>query len=135
MCSSDLAAEAELLAEEGVRAIKVKVGVDPERDIRVVRAVRRAAGEQVEICIDANEGWKTPGEAIRVVRALADVRLKYVEQPVMGIERLAQVARAIDEPVMADESAWNAHDVLQIIERQAAQIVSIYTTRSEEHTV
>ena len=30
---------------------------------------------------------------------------------------------------MADESAWNAHDVLEIIERQAADIVSIYTTK------
>jgi len=30
---------------------------------------------------------------------------------------------------MADESAWNAHDVVQIIERRAAQIVSIYTTK------
>jgi muconate cycloisomerase len=55
--------------------------------------------------------------------------LKYAEQPVMGIERLAEVARAIDTPVMADESAWNAHDVIQIIERRAAQIVSIYTTK------
>ena len=32
-------------------------------------------------------------------------------------------------PVMADESAWNAHDVIQIIEKRAAQIVSIYTTK------
>jgi muconate cycloisomerase len=56
-------------------------------------------------------------------------RLKYVEQPVMGIERIAEVARAIDAPVMADESAWNAHDVLQIIEKRAADIVSIYTTK------
>jgi muconate cycloisomerase len=55
--------------------------------------------------------------------------LIYFEQPVEGIERLAQVARAIDVPVMADESAWNAHDVIQIIEQRAAQIVSIYTTK------
>src|SRR5262249_54826057 len=46
-----------------------------------------------------------------------------------GIERLAEVQRAIDAPVMADESAWNAHDVIQIAERRAAQIVSIYTTK------
>jgi len=32
-------------------------------------------------------------------------------------------------PVMADESAWNAHDVIQIAEKRAAQIVSIYTTK------
>jgi len=30
---------------------------------------------------------------------------------------------------MADESAWNSHDVVDIIERRAAQIVSIYTTK------
>jgi len=47
----------------------------------------------------------------------------------MGIERLAEVARAIDAPVMADESAWNAHDAIQIIERRAAEIISIYTTK------
>ena len=55
--------------------------------------------------------------------------LKYAEQLVMGIEKLAQVASAIDTPVMADESAWNAHDVIQIIEKKAAQIVSIYSTK------
>ena len=55
--------------------------------------------------------------------------LIYFVEPVEGIERLAEVARAIDVPVMADESAWNAHDVIQIIEKRAAQIVSIYTTK------
>jgi muconate cycloisomerase len=42
---------------------------------------------------------------------------------------MAEVTRAIDTPVMADESAWNSHDVIDIIERRAAQIVSIYTTK------
>jgi muconate cycloisomerase len=48
---------------------------------------------------------------------------------VEGIDGLAEVARAVDAPVMADESAWNPHDVIQIIEKRAAQIVSIYTTK------
>jgi muconate cycloisomerase len=117
------------VAEEGIRTLKIKVGVDPARDIAVVRAVRAAAGSGVELCVDANEGWRSPGEAIRTIREMEAVGLKYAEQPVMGIERIAEVARAIDTPVMADESAWNAHDVVQIIERRAAQIVSIYTTK------
>ena len=121
--------EAAKVAAEGIKTIKIKIGVDPARDIEIVRAVRSAVGEKVELCVDANEGYKTPGEAITTVRQMEKYRLKYVEQPVMGIERLAEVARAIDAPVMADESAWNAHDVLQIIERRAAQIVSIYTTK------
>ena len=121
--------EAAQVAAEGIRTIKIKVGVDAKRDIEIVKAVRAAAGDNVDICVDANEGYKTPGEAIAVVREMAKQRLKYVEQPVMGIERLAEVARAIDAPLMADESAWNAHDAIQIAERRAAQIVSIYTTK------
>lgn len=118
------------IVAEGIRTIKVKIGVDPERDVAMVSAVREVAGEGVEICVDANEGYKTPGEAVQTVRRMEKNRLKYVEQPVMGIERIAEVGRRIDAPVMADESAWNAHDSIQIIQNGGIQIVSIYTTKA-----
>jgi muconate cycloisomerase len=114
---------------EGIRTIKVKVGIDADRDVAIVKRIRDAIGPSVEICIDANQGYATPGEAIQTYRRMESCRIKYFEQPVHGLDRMAQVARAIDTPVMADESAWNAHDVIQIIEKRAAQIVSIYTTK------
>lgn len=117
------------VAAEGIRTIKIKVGVDPKRDIEIVRVIRNAVGPDVDLCVDANEGYASAGEAIRTLRAMEVYGLKYAEQPVMGIERISQVARAIDTPVMADESAWNAHDVIQIIAQGAVQIVSIYTTK------
>jgi muconate cycloisomerase len=126
---AEAAAEAATVAAEGIKTIKIKIGVDPKRDVEMVRAIRDAVGPNLELCVDANEGYATPGEAIRTIRQMEPYGLKYAEQPVMGIERLAQVARAIDTPVMADESAWNAHDVIQIVERNAAEIVSIYTTK------
>ncbi|MDZ5454369.1 mandelate racemase/muconate lactonizing enzyme family protein [Labrys sp. ZIDIC5] len=118
------------LVGEGIKTIKVKIGVDPARDIAMVDAIREVAGDAVEICVDANEGYKTPGEAVQTVRGMEKNRLKYVEQPVMGIERIAEVGRRIDAPVMADESAWNAHDAIQIIQHGGIQIVSIYTTKA-----
>ncbi|MCW5709113.1 enolase C-terminal domain-like protein [Shinella sp.] len=118
------------LVAEGVRTIKVKIGVDPARDVAMVDAVREVAGDAVEICVDANEGYKTPGEAVQTVRKMEKNGLKYVEQPVMGIERIAEVGRRIDAPVMADESAWNAHDSIQIVQNGGIQIVSIYTTKA-----
>jgi muconate cycloisomerase len=117
------------VATEGIRTIKIKVGVDPDRDVEMVRRVRETVGKGIALCVDANQGYRTPGEAIRTLRRMERFDLIYFEQPVEGIERLAEVARAIDVPVMADESAWNAHDVIQIIEKRAAQIVSIYTTK------
>jgi muconate cycloisomerase len=117
------------VAAEGIKTIKIKVGVDPDRDVEMVRRIRDTVGPRVALCVDANQGYATPAEAIRTFRRMESANLIYFEQPVEGIERLADVARAIDAPVMADESAWNAHDVLQIIEKRAAQIVSIYTTK------
>lgn len=121
--------EAAQVAAEGFRTIKIKVGVDPKRDVEIVRAVRNAAGPDMDICVDANEGYKTPGEAVVILREMEKYRLRYAEQPCMGIERIAEVARALDTPVMADESGWNAHDAIQIAEQHAIDIVSIYTTK------
>ena len=114
---------------EGIRTIKIKVGVDPDRDVEIVRRVREAVGPDVALCVDANSGYVTPHDAIRTIRAMEPFGIVYAEQPVEGIERMAAVAHAVDTPVMADESAWTARDVLEIAERRAADIVSIYTTK------
>ncbi|HET8576523.1 MAG TPA: enolase C-terminal domain-like protein [Methylomirabilota bacterium] len=125
----EAAAECVQVVKEGIRTIKLKVGVEPARDVEIVHRVREAVGPDVDLCVDANQGWASPREAIRMLQAMEPCRLKYAEQPVEGIAAMAEVARAIATPVMADESAWTAHDVLEIIERGAADIVSIYTTK------
>jgi len=117
------------VAEQGIRTIKIKVGVDPQRDVEMVRRIREAVGGEIELCVDANQGYASPREAIRTVRQMERFGLKYVEQPVEGMDRLAEVARAIDTPVMADESAWNSRDALEIAEGGAVEIISIYTTK------
>jgi muconate cycloisomerase len=121
--------ECRQVVDEGIRTIKIKVGVDPVRDVEIVRRIREAVGEATDLCVDANCGYPTPRDAIRIIRAMEEYRLKYAEQPVEGIDRMAEVTRAIATPVMADESAWGARDVLEIFERKAADIVSIYTTK------
>jgi muconate cycloisomerase len=122
-------AECVQVVKEGIRTIKIKVGVDPSRDVEIVRRVREAVGNAVDLCVDANQGYAGPAEAVRIIRAMEPARIKYVEQPVEGLRAMAEVARVIETPVMADESAWTPQDVLEIIERRAADIISIYTTK------
>jgi muconate cycloisomerase len=129
MAVEDGERDAAQVAAEGIRTIKIKVGVEPARDVEMVRRIRAAVGPTVALCVDANEGYRTPGEAIKTIRKMEAFDIIYAEQPVAGVARVAEVARAIDTPVMADESAWNSHDVIEIIEKRAAQIVSIYTTK------
>jgi muconate cycloisomerase len=95
----------------------------------VVAAVRLAIGSAGRSRVDANQGYRTWREAVRVLSAMEKYDLIYAEQPVEGLHAMAQVSARVNVPVMADESAWNSHDVIEIIERRAAQIVSIYTTK------
>ena len=126
---ADAVAECRQAVGEGIRTIKIKIGVDPRRDVEIVGRVREAVGPEIDLCVDANRGYETPSDAIRIIRAMEKFGLKYAEQPVEGIDRMAEVTRAIETPVMADESAWTARDVLEIIDRRAADMVSIYTTK------
>ncbi len=53
----------------------------------------------------------------------------FCEQPVMGFEPLAEVARLVSVPLMADESAWVPQDVLRLWQLQAAHIISLYYSK------
>ncbi len=122
------AEEAAEAAREGIRHIKVKGGPDPERDIRAVEAVRRAVNDGVEIRIDANQAYTVP-VAVRAITAMERSGLAIAEQPAEGIDELAAIARAVNTPVMADESAWTPRDVLHLRDAAAARYVSVYVTK------
>src|SRR5690606_21076923 len=68
------------VVSDGIKTIKIKVGVDPDRDVAIVKAIREAVGDGINLCVDANEGYRTPGEAIQTVRRMEPYRLIYVEQ-------------------------------------------------------
>ena len=122
-------AEAEQAVAEGARTLKCKTGVDPERDVTLVRELRRLLGPEVKIRVDANEGYASVDEAIRTTRRQEEFDLLLCEQPVAGAANMARVARRIDSPVMADESAWTVHDILELDRLDAAACFSCYVTK------
>ena len=122
-------AEAEQAVREGIRTIKCKTGLDPERDVELVRRVRETVGDEVKIRVDGNEGYRTVSQAVETTRRQEEYGLLLCEQPVAGAEALAAVAARIDSPVMADESAWTAHDILELYDLDAASCFSCYVTK------
>ena len=122
-------AEAEQAVAEGARTIKCKTGLDPERDVELVRRLREALGDAIRIRVDGNEGYRTIAEAVSVTRRQEEYGILLCEQPVAGAENLARVAERIESPVMADESAWTVHDILELYELRAAECFSCYVTK------
>jgi muconate cycloisomerase len=89
----------------GFAQMKVKVGIEGYDDVKRLKIARRILGRAMDIRIDANEAF-TPDEAAARIRELATVGISSVEQPLAHehSDRLAQLRREVNIPVMLDES-------------------------------
>jgi o-succinylbenzoate synthase len=114
--------------ERGYKVLKIKVGLDGELDIKRVEAIRDAIGYNVELRLDANQGWKAK-EAVRTIRIMEDkgFDIELIEQPVIAkdFEGLKYVTDNVDTPILADESVFSPEDAIQIIQNKAADLVNI----------
>ncbi len=90
------------LVADGFRAVKLKVAVGSiDRDVERVAAARQAVGPDVELRLDANQGW-TYEQASAAIERLAEFDIAYLEEPTANstdLARLASVgiALAVDE--------------------------------------
>jgi len=118
--------EAIRLKEQGYRCFKVKVIEDPEREAKKVKMIREAIGDDIVLRLDANGAYNAKA-AIKLSKLIEGEGIQYFEQPVPreDIEGLREVKRATTIPIMADESALNSRDVLNLIKRNAVDLIAI----------
>ena len=119
------AAKAQAYIHQGYRCLKIKVGTqDFAADFCRVKAVRSQVGNQIQIRIDANQGW-TVETAIANLQKLADLDIEYVEQPVIAsdLAGMARIKQSQSIPIAADEAVNNLAQLQQVINAQAADLV------------
>ena len=118
--------EARELTAQGYKTLKLKTGIDPEAEIKMIRAVRQAVGPEIHLKLDANQGWSLP-EAVKVLRAVEDEQIQIVEQPLPAwdLKGSAELRRQVSAPIMLDEGVHSPHDVIRIIEAGAADMLNI----------
>jgi L-alanine-DL-glutamate epimerase-like enolase superfamily enzyme len=111
----------------GVRCLKVKVGLDVDGDVARVEAVRRVAGPDVPITIDANCGWNVT-TARRALERLRPYNLLVAEQPIAPGDALAlaYLRQVGGIPIMADESVFTMADAWNVLTARAADVISVY---------
>lgn len=127
----DSAREAAQVVEDGIRWLQIKVPGEPERDLAIVKAVKRAVGMGARIYPDINRGYRDAKTAINSIKAMqGEADIVAVEQPVEGCDLMAQVARSVEVPVIVDEGCWTPQDAMEIVKRAAADVFSIYFTKA-----
>lgn len=115
----------------GFRVIKIKGSDDMALDIKRIKTVREALGDNISLRLDPNAAWTTIG-TIKVMKEVEDCGLQLLEQPIPGwdLKGMAHIRNSIGIPLMADESIWTPQDVIKIAEHGAADILNIKMAKS-----
>lgn len=117
---------------QGFRCFKVKVGRDVTHDHEAIAAIA-AAVPDARFRIDANAGFSASAACALMERLTADgIHVECFEQPcgTDDLAGMAEVAAAIEPPVVADESVKHLADVGRITTARAADGVNLKVAKS-----
>jgi muconate cycloisomerase len=120
------------LVADGVRIFKLKTGfADDAFDRMRLEKLRQIYGNTLNLRIDYNQGLKS-FDALRTLRPLEQFGLDFIEQPVPMRDRaaMADLAHALDTPIMADESVFDPRDALLGTQQKIADIFSLKIMKS-----
>ncbi len=94
------------------KVLKVKMGLPGDKEM--VETIRSMTN--VPICVDANQGWKSKEEALRMIDWLATQNCLFVEQP-LAKENIKDTAWLRDRsslPIIADEAFQRLPDIMKL---------------------
>ena len=122
----ELPAEAVVLAEEGFKAIKLRLGRPQAKDdLEALRAVKKAIGPGVTLMVDFNQGLSV-AEAILRGRMIDDEGgVLWIEEPVRADDfaGTARIAREVATPIQIGENFMGAEQMAQALAAGACDYV------------
>jgi L-alanine-DL-glutamate epimerase-like enolase superfamily enzyme len=123
------------LSDAGVRAVKLRFHDDDwRRDVAVVEAVRAAVGDGLTIMVDANQGWRMPGDrtprwdvptAIACARALEPLGVEWLEEPLStaDVDGYAALRAATTLRIAAGEMVREASQARDLVIRGGVDVI------------
>ena len=117
--------EAEHAVKQGINTIKTKVGENLKLDLDIVRGVREAVGDSVNIRVDPNQHWSVP-TAINNINRMAKYYPQYIEQPIPAydLDGFKRVRDRVPVPLTVCDASPRHTEVIRLIKREAIDFVS-----------
>jgi galactonate dehydratase len=129
----DATVEAEVAAavKAGFREIKVKLGHPLKDAIARAKLIRRLAGDDIALYVDANWAYDVD-DAMIVGKALCDLGYGFFEEPILPHDRegYRRLARHLPIRLAAGESDYVASDALNMLQDRSIGLIQPDVTRS-----
>jgi len=115
----------ELREEGGFQGLKLRLGRDRlADDIATIDAVRATVGEDMALMIDFNQGLDM-AEALRRCRAIDDMGLAWLEEPVVytNLDGYARLAADLKTPIQIGENFYGPSEVHKALQLKACDLI------------
>jgi L-alanine-DL-glutamate epimerase-like enolase superfamily enzyme len=127
----DVVREADMYTKLGYKTLKMKVGgLPPEGDAARVGRVRRAVGKDVQIMIDANQGWDL-ATAIRAAKLCEPHDIFWLEDPMPWFDERRALRRLKEEtsiPISAGETEYTPFGLRTMVTEDLVDYLIIDST-------
>ena len=115
--------EATEIKENGFKAVKMKVGLGPKDDLRLIESVRRGVGDNYRFMVDANHGYTTH-DAFYVGRAMEEFDPYWFEEPVApeDLDGYRELRASLKVNISGGEAEFNRWGWRNLLESRGLDI-------------
>ena len=117
---------------DGISRVKMKVGRQPDQDLRRVEAVRKTIGEEAQLFVDANGGYGRK-QALQLSEGFANAGVVWFEEPVSSddTEGLRLLRNRVPAPIQvtAGEYGYDLFYFRRLLDAEAVDVLQADASR------
>jgi D-galactarolactone cycloisomerase len=117
------AEEASKICAAGYTALKMKIGLGPRQDVRLVETVRRTLPENIDLMVDANHCYVS-SDAMFVGHALDELNVRWFEEPVApeDLDGYSELRSKLNVPIAGGEAEFTRWGWRELLLRRCVDI-------------
>ena len=115
--------EANQIKEKNFKAMKMKIGMGPKKDLKLVSAVRDAIGSEFKLMVDANHAYNK-NDALYVGRGLDEMNIYWFEEPVApeDYDGYKELKKKLNTNIAGGEAEFTKYGWNQLIKNNCIDI-------------
>ena len=115
--------EAKEIKAKNFKAMKMKIGIGPKDDLKLVKAVREAIGDDYKLMVDANHAYNL-SDALYVGKGLDEMNIYWFEEPVApeDYEGYKELKKKLNTNIAGGEAEFTKYGWNQLIKNRCVDI-------------
>lgn len=114
----------EPLLQRGVRAVKVRLGIDYRRDLETLQGLRALVPADIQMMVDGGEHY-TVRTALEIAHQLAELEIRFFEEPIPQLNRegIAYLVSKSPVPIAYGEHLFLTQDFQDCLIHKRADVI------------